>query len=78
MLTTSIHGKITSGMGEVHTVQRGNIYDDVVSLYEDVNVVSEYPIYIEFQLERAVGCGLRWSTEGNVLCILGERLPAVI
>ena len=43
--------------GTEHTVDRANLYDDVLKLYQEGNIATECPIYIHFKGEIAVDVG---------------------
>ena len=56
--------------GPEHTIECGNVYEDVLHLYKQGEILGEYPIKIEFLDEHhGPGC-----TERHVLCILGESI----
>ena len=40
-----------------HVIDRTNVYEDVVDMYREGEVVGEYPLYIKFQGEQAVDKG---------------------
>ena len=43
--------------GNFRTIERSNVYEDVIDVYREGDIVGEYPIYIEFKGEMAVDEG---------------------
>jgi hypothetical protein len=48
---------INAKKGEVHTIDRDNIYEDVLDIYRSGEIVGEYPIEIKYTAERAIDDG---------------------
>lgn len=44
-------------VGLLHSVKRCNVYEDVLKMYRELTILSEYPIHIEFEDEMAVDQG---------------------
>jgi hypothetical protein len=49
---------INAVQGSCHTIRRYNVYNGVVSLYADGEILNEFPIKIEFAGEMAIDLGL--------------------
>ena len=49
--------KINCVYGTEHTVDRANLYDDVLKLYQEGNITTECPIHIHFKEEIGVDVG---------------------
>ena len=72
--------------GLPHLVRREDVYEDVISLYENKDIFMEYPLYIKFIGERAVDTGgvcrdlfsAYWE-KANEKCFDGDNtlVPAV-
>ena len=45
----SFMNEINYVYGTEHTVDRANLYDDVLKLYQEGNIATECPIYIHFK-----------------------------
>lgn len=40
--------------GPEHNIDQANVYEDVITLYYEGNVMSEYPLFIKYKGENAI------------------------
>jgi len=48
---------INASSGPARTVDRNSVYEDVLKMYEEESIVSEYPLYVKFKKERGIDEG---------------------
>jgi hypothetical protein len=66
---------INAVQGSCHTIRRYNVYNGVVSLYADGEILNEFPIKIEFAGEMAIDLGLFEVSRDRVRQVLRSIDP---